>query len=262
VTNTIDSPPQASVGSTAPGAGASDDFIDFYQLLDIPTDATTTHLRRVINELYSEAQSNRDHRNVQKRRRYEAMCELLPYCRIVLLDPDKRARYDRYRQQVAAGAAEVLDFEDLMNELVSSEGESGDTHERISLPGIENDDAYLPVSATTARNDKPTATSAPQGSSGPRRAAANEAMLAGAAGQPRQLSKAARDSLVGSAFSVVVFTIVFTIAWLISRDLSWAVLPASIAAITNWIIVHRKPASSGVGASNRTSASGQNRISL
>jgi hypothetical protein len=265
VTNTLDSPPQARAGTTAPGVAASNSaasshFIDFYQLLDSPTDATTTYLRRVINELYSEAQSNRDHRNANKRRRYEALCELLPYCRIVLLDPGKRARYDLYREQVASGITAVLDFEDLMNELVSSEGESADGEGRVSLPGIENDDAYLPVSATTAHNGK-SAARAPRASGAPRTEAMDEAIMAGAAGQPRQLSRSARDSLIGSAFSVVVFTIVFAVAWFISHDLSWAVLPASLAGILDWIIVHRKLASSGISAAHETAAPGKNRVS-
>ena len=244
MTDPVNSPAAATVD-----AAASGDFIDFYQLLEVPFDVTTTQLRHRVNELYTEAQRNRDHRNISKRRRYEALCELLPYCRIVLLDAGKRARYDRYREQVTSGAARVLDFESLMNELVSNEGESGDSQERISLPGIENDDAYLPVSvsASSRTSKAPRAAAASRGADG--------VILTGAAGQPRQLSKAARDSLIGSVFSMVLFTGVFVVVWLLVRDLSWAILPASLAGIINWIVVHRKP------ASNAMSTPGQNRIS-
>lgn len=130
----------------ANGNGASSDFIDFYQLLGADHEATTTALRRRINDLYTEAQSNRDHRNPTKRRRYEALCELLPYCRIVLLDPDKRVRYDRYREQFQGGAS-VPAFENMMDEIagrIEDDLTSGNG-EKVGLLGVEGDDDYLPV---------------------------------------------------------------------------------------------------------------------
>ena len=130
----------------ANGSGAASDFIDFYQLLGADHEATTTALRRRINDLYTEAQSNRDHRNPTKRRRYEALCELLPYCRIVLLDPDKRVRYDRYREQFQGGTG-VPAFENMMDEIagrIEDDLTSGNG-EKVGLLGVEGDDDYLPV---------------------------------------------------------------------------------------------------------------------
>ncbi len=127
---------------------AASDFIDFYQLLGADSEATTTALRRRINDLYTEAQGNRDHRNPTKRRRYEALCELLPYSRIVLLDPDKRARYDRYREQFEAGS-EVPSFEAMMDEIAGRIDDVVGDGEKIGLPGVEGDDNFLPATPGT-----------------------------------------------------------------------------------------------------------------
>ncbi len=137
----------------ANGSGAASDFIDFYQLLGADQEATTTALRRRINDLYTEAQSNRDHRNPAKRRRYEALCELLPYCRIVLLDPDKRVRYDRYREQFQGGAS-VPAFENMMDEIAGriEDDMSNGTGEKVGLLGVEGDDDYLPVTPDAQGN--------------------------------------------------------------------------------------------------------------
>ena len=125
---------------------AAPDFIDFYQLLGADAEATTTALRRKINDLYQEAQSNRDHRNPTKRRRYEALCDLLPYCRIVLLDPDKRARYDRYREEHEAGKP-VPPLDAMMDEIAGrvDDSLSGANGEKIGLLAVKGDDDYLPV---------------------------------------------------------------------------------------------------------------------
>ena len=136
----------------------SPDFIDFYQLLSADAEATTTALRRKINDLYTEAQSNRDHRNPAKRRRYEALCDLLPYCRIVLLDPDKRARYDRYREQHEAGE-KVPDLEAMMDEIAGrvDDSLSGANGEKIGLLAVKGDDDYLPLAPQVAALEEPVA---------------------------------------------------------------------------------------------------------
>jgi curved DNA-binding protein CbpA len=57
-----------------------------------------------MNELYLEAQQNLDHRNVKKRLQYQQMYELyLPQARHLLLDPARRAEYDRYLQAYHSG---------------------------------------------------------------------------------------------------------------------------------------------------------------
>ena len=80
-----------------------DEFLDYYHLLDQPDTATTAEIRGRINDLYAEAQANRDHRNAQKRREYMLWLDLLPGARSTLTDEVKRAKYNDYRQKLQAG---------------------------------------------------------------------------------------------------------------------------------------------------------------
>jgi hypothetical protein len=223
-----------------------DGFVDFYDVLGAQQDATTTHLRRRINELYSEAQSNRDHRNPSKRRRYEALCELLPFCRIVLLDPDKRARYDKYREDVHAGTPGTPDFETAMEEIAGSVGPDLNSGEKIGLLGVEGDDDYLPVT-----DEGTSTTGAVQARSEKGAIAANATTVAptvedsvtltGAAGTKRRVSRSASQSLMGSAFSVIAFAVICSLIWFLSHNLERAVLVAAIVAIIVWVVTHRRP---------------------
>ncbi len=80
-----------------------DEFLDYYHLLDQPDTATTAEIRGRINDLYAEAQANRDHRNAQKRREYLLWLDLLPGARTTLTDEAKRPKYDDYRKKLQAG---------------------------------------------------------------------------------------------------------------------------------------------------------------
>src|SRR6187551_2767346 len=74
-----------------------DEFVDLYNLMEVPPDTEATVLRKRLNELYLEAQQNLDHRNVKKRLQYQQMYEIyLPQARHLLLEPRRRAEYDRY----------------------------------------------------------------------------------------------------------------------------------------------------------------------
>lgn len=81
-----------------------DEFVDLYNLMELPPDAEATVIRKRMNELYLEAQQNLDHRNVKKRLQYQQMYELyLPQARHLLLDPTRRAEYDRYLKAYHSG---------------------------------------------------------------------------------------------------------------------------------------------------------------
>ncbi|HVF10826.1 MAG TPA: hypothetical protein VNA16_08490 [Abditibacteriaceae bacterium] len=85
---------------------ARDEFVDLYEVLGLPVDADADKLRKRINELYLDAQRNLDHRNVQKRLRFQQFYELyLPQARHLLLDPARRAEYDQYLQAYRAHQA-------------------------------------------------------------------------------------------------------------------------------------------------------------
>ena len=78
-------------------ATSRDEFVDLYDVMDLPVDSDAETIRQRLNTLYLEAQQNLDHRNVKKRLQYQQMYEIyLPQGRHLLLHPARRAEYDRY----------------------------------------------------------------------------------------------------------------------------------------------------------------------
>ena len=74
----------------------ADEFVDFYEILELPLDAERSDVRKRISELYIEAQKNLDHRNFNTRVRYQQLFEItLPQARYILLDAGRRDDYDR-----------------------------------------------------------------------------------------------------------------------------------------------------------------------
>ena len=112
----------------------SDGFIDFYQMLGVTPDTPIDAIRTRINELYSEAQANRDHRNLNKRRDYQMMLEYLPNARTALLDEEKRAQYDAYAVQASAGAP-AQTFEEFMSQLSGAPAADAD---RTDVLGVQD----------------------------------------------------------------------------------------------------------------------------
>ncbi len=112
----------------AGGQSVGDGFVDFYAMLNQPADAPTIQLRSRINEMYAEAQANRDHRNSNRRRQYATLLHWIPQARSVLLHEGKRAKYDAYSIQARKGTTDV-EFRAYLDELIGeidnlSEGES------------------------------------------------------------------------------------------------------------------------------------------
>jgi hypothetical protein len=105
------------------------EFIDFYALLGQPRDAETVQLRSRLNELYADAQANRDHRNPERRKHYARLLQWIPTARGVLLHEERRARYDEYSQRRTSGVPET-DFHEFLqnllgeNEFSFADGES------------------------------------------------------------------------------------------------------------------------------------------
>ncbi|MBW3635549.1 MAG: hypothetical protein KY445_03660 [Armatimonadetes bacterium] len=115
-------------------AGLDDGTLDFYALIQEPVDADAETLRAKISALYNEAQANRDHRNLTKRREYQTLLDLLPRARVVLLEPEKRARYDAYLASAKKGAAEV-EFDVFMSDLLGLEETM---EEKTGLLGVQD----------------------------------------------------------------------------------------------------------------------------
>ena len=94
-----------------------DGFVDFYELLGVPGDASPDLINTRINDLYTRSQNNREHRHLAKRREAETLLALMPRCMDVLRDPANRAAYDTYAVSARAGAAPT-DFESFMNDII------------------------------------------------------------------------------------------------------------------------------------------------
>ena len=137
-----------------------DEFFDYYELLDQPQDATIAELRGRINDLYTESQANRDHRNTQKRREYQLWLDLLPQVRSILTDETKRAKYDAYRQSVGSGAT-VTPYPEFLREV---EGKPKASSEEASLLGLRED---TPTKVPVAVKPKVSSTPVPPPSGGP-----------------------------------------------------------------------------------------------
>lgn len=116
---------------------AADEFVDFYAMLDQPADAPTIQLRSRLNEMYAEAQANRDHRNPQRRRQYATHLFWIPQARNVLLHEGKRAKYDAYAAQAKNGV-QTTNFRAYLDELV---GEIDGVNEGESILGLRDADA-------------------------------------------------------------------------------------------------------------------------
>lgn len=85
-------------------ATSRDEFVDLYDVMDLPVDSDSETIRLRLNALYLEAQQNLDHRNAKKRLQYQQMYEIyLPQGRHLLLDPRRRAEYDLYLNAYRTG---------------------------------------------------------------------------------------------------------------------------------------------------------------
>ena len=91
----------------------ADEFVDLYEVLELPLDAERATLRKKINEMYIEAQRNLDHRTFATRIKFQELYEItLPQARYILLDEGRRDDYNRMVSSFRAaknGAASLPD---------------------------------------------------------------------------------------------------------------------------------------------------------
>jgi len=137
-----------------------DEFMDYYELLDLPQDATTAELRARINDLYAEAQANRDHRNPAKRREYQLWLDLLPQARALMTDETKRAKYDEYRRRYLDNAL-VPPYAEFLRGL---EDKPAKADEAGSVLGLREQAAKTPPVAPPRRATAPAASGSSGGS--------------------------------------------------------------------------------------------------
>jgi hypothetical protein len=113
----------------------ADGTVDFYVMLNEPQDAPVDGIKAKINSLYSEAQANRDHRNLTRRKEYQALLDMLPWARTALLDADKRQRYDAYLAAARTGTNSP-EFPEFMDDLMGLNDPLDDG--KTGLPGIKD----------------------------------------------------------------------------------------------------------------------------
>jgi cobalamin biosynthesis Mg chelatase CobN len=194
----------------------ADGFVDFYELVGLPSSSSTEELRTRIQALYSDAQANRDHRNLNKRRDYQSLLEYLPQARTALLDDDKRARYDDYRAQVTSGVAPTP-FANFMGELT---GQAVDQDRTDVLGVTDGGRASSPTSPSSSKSGSARSTSGSGASS--RR-------------QP-QVPSSTQAGLNASAMSVIVFAILTLIIGFAMGNWPTGILIGAVAAVIVWFI--------------------------
>jgi hypothetical protein len=201
--------------STIADAIKPDGFVDFYQLINEPSSATTDQLKTRISSLYDEAQANRDHRNILKRRDYQLLLELLPQARKILLDDNKRARYDAYAAEARENRAS-LTFDQFINEVVGDASTA--PGERVSVLGVQEADAKGAAGkATTGVKPVPPMQGSDTAKSGAR----------------------ASNPLPGIAISLIVAVIAYVVVRIPAHQgLPSALGAAALAAILTFIIAH------------------------
>lgn len=198
-----------------------DGFVDFYELLGVEPDATVTRLRTTVNALYNEAQSNRDHRNLNRRREYQTLLQLLPQARELLLDEAKRKRYDDFRDEVQRGITSIS-FEDWARNLKEEEDVAG--AQQSAVLGIQDEARAGTTVATAQVTKQPVRPASPS-----RVTVENEATVT------------TRRSLTGSVITVAVFFALLIVLHLIVKlDLSLSIFISCVAGIVAWFATHRK----------------------
>jgi hypothetical protein len=117
----------------AKNQAAQDEFVDLYEVLELPENADTETIRQRLNVLYLEAQQNLDHRNVKRRLQFQQMYEIyLPQARHLLLDTNRRGEYDRYLQAYRTGSKVETSPDQAAAATVSTVGDMAGAPEKIS----------------------------------------------------------------------------------------------------------------------------------
>jgi hypothetical protein len=202
-----------------------DGFIDFYELLGVEEEATLTRLRTTINALYNEAQANRDHRNLNRRREYQTLLQLLPQARELLLEEAKRERYDAFREEYKRGASTVS-FESWTRQL--QDEEETENAGKSAVLGVQSDE--------TTQAQPPTAS-------------VTEVPLKKPKAKPRSrvvveegaAPDSTRNSLMGTVIAIIVgFAFFAVLNFMLKIDFPLAIIAGVIACVIVFIITHRK----------------------
>ena len=195
-------------------------FVDYYELIHQEPDATITSLRSAINDLYNEAQANRDHRNLNKRRSYQELLDLLPQAREFLLEDDIRHQYNIYREEALNGIAKQ-NFEDWKTETLKKEGDA----DNAAVLGVQEEQQRLRGQEVRAQVLKVPKEKQPK----------SRVVVDREAGE----APVASNSMLGPAASAAVFFAVLIIAKvLLHSPLLTSIILAVILAVIVWLASH------------------------
>ncbi|MEO6908284.1 MAG: hypothetical protein ABI210_10375 [Abditibacteriaceae bacterium] len=199
----------------------ADGFVDYYELIHEEPDATITRLRSTINDLYNQAMANRDHRNLNKRRGYHEILDLLPEAREFLLNEDMRHQYNTYREEALDGIAKQS-FEDWKAAALKKEGDE----EGNAVLGVQEEQQRLRGQEVRAQVLKVSKEQQPKS-----RVTLDDT---------DQLSTAeASSSMKGSAACAIVFFVMLLITKVfLHKPLSTAILISGVLAIIVWVAFH------------------------
>lgn len=213
--------PTPSFGASSQNpAIKADGFIDFYELIHEDPEATVTRLRSAINDLHNEAQANRDHRNLNKRRGYQEMLELLPQARELLLQEDIRHQYNIYREESLSGVARQ-NFTDWKAETLKKES----TEESAAVLGVQEEQQRLRGQEVRAQVLKVPKEKQPK----------SRVVVDG----ETESAPAATPSMLGSAISAIAFFAILVLAKvLFQASVPIAILAGAVVAIIVWLVAH------------------------
>ncbi len=220
-----------------------DNTIDFYTLLGEAPSASTEELRTKIGAIYSEAQANRDHRNLNKRREYQTLLELLPPARAALLEEPKRAKYDEFLAKAKIGEA-PSEFETFINDLM---GFNEPMEEKTGLLGQKEqvEGRARVISAPTPPQPKSATPSKPGTQSRPTPAPANRpsAPISSPAPQNPYTLRPAKSSGGGLApiGAIAGFVVGAVLGFLFLHALVPAILVGIVLAAIGFIVLNLKP---------------------
>ncbi|HVF85453.1 MAG TPA: hypothetical protein VM821_05700 [Abditibacteriaceae bacterium] len=127
-----------SVASPKPSdrAPRSVDFVNLYEVLQMPQESAPADLRKRISVMYLEAQKNQDHRNAQKRMYFQQLYEVyLPQARFLLLEPKRRTEYDQHLTVYREDQAKSVELEEALN--AGGTQTTGTQAASVLEPGIE-----------------------------------------------------------------------------------------------------------------------------
>lgn len=126
---------------------------DFYSLLNSSPETDADTLRKNINKMYVQANTQLDHRELERRFYYQVLSQkVLPQCRRVLLDSEARQAYDEQWILHRNGAMGALSYREFIMGIAKNSAADAATllsdSELAILPSFENQGGSVSVAAS------------------------------------------------------------------------------------------------------------------